>query len=359
MKSLNNLQTIKDLVSIASFDTTNNTRIIEYLIKRFDKAKEIIKIKEPNTSKYSLIIGLNTYVKNCSCILLSGHIDTVNLKNNNLNPVLKDGKLSGLGVIDMKCFFASIIDNFEFLQSLKMPIIVAITCDEETSLNSIGRVVQKLKSRGVTAKFAILGEPTDLKICTQAKCCNEYKVVVKGKGCHSSNPSNGINAVYIAAKIANFIEQLNEKYENTTLNVGAISGGKAANIVPNACEMIFDLRSINYKDEALQEVIDYIEKVKQCYPGSKIKLENSLAIPGFYQEENAFIQTLKKKLKIKIAPFKAGCEAGYLQPLSENIIVFGAGKLSLAHKENEYLDIDKYAKYNNLLLKMLQIIENY
>ena len=71
------------------------------------------------------------------------------------------------------------------------------------------------------------------------------------------------------------------------------------------------------------------------------------------------IFSLKKKLKIKIAPFKAGCEAGYLQPLSENIIVFGAGKLSLAHKENEYLDIDKYAKYNNLLLKMLQIIENY
>lgn len=353
-----NLETLEDLVSIPSFDTNDNTQIIEYLIKKFNKAKEIIKIKEPNTTKCSLLIGLNCYVKNCSCILLSGHIDTVNLRKNNLKPTLNNGKLFGLGVVDMKCFFASIIDNLEFLQSQKTPIIVAITCDEETCLKSICRVVKKLEARGVKSKFTILGEPTNLDICTQSKCCNSYKVVIKGKSCHSSNPLNGTNAVYIAAKISSFIEQLNNKYENTTLSVGVISGGQAANVVPCNSEMIFDLRSISYKNEALQDVKNYIESIKQNYPCCKIKIETTLSIPEFYQEKNLLIQTLEDKLKLSITTFNGGCEAGYLQPLSENIIVFGAGKLTAAHKESEFLDVKKYEKYNSLLMKMLKIIEN-
>ena len=40
-----NLETLKDLVSIASFDTNDNTKIIEYLTKKFKKAKELLKLK--------------------------------------------------------------------------------------------------------------------------------------------------------------------------------------------------------------------------------------------------------------------------------------------------------------------------
>lgn len=257
----------------------------------------------------------------------------------------------------MKCFFASIIDNLQFLQAMSIPIIVAITCDEETTLNSIGRVVKKLKDRNVRPTLTILGEPTDLKICTSAKCCNAYKVKIVGKSCHSSKPENGINAIYIASKIASFIEELNQKYDNTSLSVGVINGGKADNIVPNYCELVFDLRSVLFRDLALQQVKDYVKEIEKQY-GCKISISQRLAIPGFYQEETLLIQDFKNLLKLKTAQFIGGCEAGYLKALGGDAIVFGAGKLSLAHKENEYLEINNYEKYNKLFLQMLKMAQN-
>lgn len=80
------METLKELVSIGSYDTNDNTKIISYLTKKFSAAKEIIKIKEPKTNKYSLIIGLNSKIKDCECVLLSGHIDTVDLEKKNLCP---------------------------------------------------------------------------------------------------------------------------------------------------------------------------------------------------------------------------------------------------------------------------------
>ena len=37
-------------------------------------------------------------------------------------------------------------------------------------------------------------------------------------------------------------------------------------------------------------------------------------------------------------------------------IIFGVGYLSLAHKPNEYMEIDRYLKYNDYLLNILDII---
>ncbi len=351
------METLKELVSIGSYDTSDNTKIIDYLTKKFNAAKEIIKIKEPNLNKYSLIIGLNSKVKDCDCILLSGHIDTVNLEKKNLQPTIVKNKLYGLGSIDMKCFFASIIDNLQFLKSMDIPIIVAITCDEETTLNSIGRVVKKLKERNVRPALTILGEPTNLDICTEAKCCNAYKIRIAGKSCHSSKPQNGVNAIYIASKIASFIETLSQKFENTTLSVGKISGGVADNIVPSSCEMAFDLRSVRFKELALRQIENYIEKLEEQY-ACKISIENILEIPGFYQERTFLIKEFEEKLKLKTAQFIGGCEAGYLKELGGDVIVFGAGKLSLAHTPNEYLEINKYEKYNKLFLQMLKMAQN-
>jgi len=70
-------------------------------------------------------------------------------------------------------------------------------------------------------------------------------VEVVGKSCHSSNPLNGINANYILAKIVLKIEELNNKYENTTLSCGIINGGTKVNIVPNFASCVFDIRSTN------------------------------------------------------------------------------------------------------------------
>ena len=132
-----NINKIQELVNIKSFSLQENQEIIDYLIKEFKPySKEIIKVKNIDNNKYNLIIGLNTEVKNTKALILSGHIDTVVADEQayNTNPyqaTLINDKLYGLGVIDMKSFFACILNNIELLSKQDYPIIIVITSDEE------------------------------------------------------------------------------------------------------------------------------------------------------------------------------------------------------------------------------------
>ena len=71
-------------------------------------------------------------------MILSGHVDTViadaNFSTDPFSLVVKNGKAYGLGVIDMKCYFSTIIDSLEELSKQNIPIIITITSDEETDL---------------------------------------------------------------------------------------------------------------------------------------------------------------------------------------------------------------------------------
>lgn len=130
------LKYLEELISIKSFDLNQNIEIINYLEKQFAPiSKEIIRFQNQNDERENLLIGINTNLKNVdNAIILAGHIDTVMADEQayNTNPytaVNIDGKIYGLGVIDMKSFFAVILNNINKLSKMKLPIIVAITSD--------------------------------------------------------------------------------------------------------------------------------------------------------------------------------------------------------------------------------------
>lgn len=114
------LGNLKELVAIDS--CSNNDEIVNYLLKRFSSnSKEIKIIKNKENEKKSVVIGLNTNLKDVEPIVLSGHIDTVapDLMKYETNPfelVVKDDKAYGLGSIDMKSFTAIILDNVDELK---------------------------------------------------------------------------------------------------------------------------------------------------------------------------------------------------------------------------------------------------
>jgi len=361
---MNTLKTISDLVSIKSFDTKDNSTIIEYIIDRFKPySKEILKIKIPNTKIYNLLIGLNTEINNTNAIILSGHIDTVvaDEKSYSTNPyeaTLINDNLYGLGIIDMKCFFASIIDNLDTLSKSQTPIIVAITGDEETKLNGVKLLTKTLSSRNISPIFTIIGEPTNSQICTTSKGCYEYRIEITGKSCHSSNPSNGINAAYIMARIIIFIEKLNNTYSDTTLNCGIANSGEKVNIVPSFASLNFDIRSKN--KENVQKVLNDIKSVlsylENEYSGSKITINNKLVIPPLEKVNPLITNSLIKDLNLTEGEFIGGCEAGYFSELGGEAILFGTGDISLAHKPNEYMNVQDFYRYNDTFMKIIEKI---
>ncbi len=359
---MDKLNYLKKLVEIKSFDTTQNTEIIDYLQCEFNKiAVETLRIKNALDARENLLVGLNCNLKNLSdAVVLAGHIDTVTADEKLYNTcpykaVLKDGKLYGLGSIDMKSFFAVVLNNAAKLKQLPVPVVVAITGDEETNLNGVVRVVDTLKQLNITPKCTIVGEPTDSDICSQSKSCYEFRVQITGKSCHSSNPSGGVNANYIAARIMLKIEELCTKYPDTTTTCNIVSGGEKVNIISNSARLSFDVRTlkIKYKDAILNDLNDSILALKQKYNGCDIKVENALSIPPLEKNNPELIKSLCTKYGVNEKLFQGGCEAGYYQALGGDAIVCGVGDLKLAHKPNEFAIVDEFEKYSDRFVSFI------
>ena len=352
---MKDLKILSDLIKIRS-DNKEGKEIMNYLNNTLKNKVTEIKISE---GKRNILIGINTKLQDIEPIVLSGHIDTVNAdeKSYLTNPyqlTIKDDKAYGLGIIDMKCFTSSVIDCLDEIKQYQSPIVLALTTDEETELKGIENVIKEFKTLNIKPKFTIVGEPTNMKINNIANGCFEYKVEVYGKACHSSTPNKGINAICILAKIVTYIEELSNKYDNLVMNSNLINGGTIINRIPDYATMSFDIRTTSYKNyqEVIKLINEKIEILMKEY-NTQIKLTKKLEIPPLSGNNPELIDKLAKKMNLKVESFSGGCEAGYYENYSGNAILFGTGNMDLAHKPNEYMIINDYYKYNQLLLNMI------
>ena len=151
---------LKKLVSIKSDE--NCDEILNYL-----KSELMYRVKELKIlgeEEKILIAGLNTKLCNIEPVILSGHIDTVrpNMQLYNTNPyelTIINNKGYGLGSIDMKSFVAVILERLDEIKNFDIPIVLALTTDEETKLNSIKLMIDYFKEMNIKPKFTIVGEP--------------------------------------------------------------------------------------------------------------------------------------------------------------------------------------------------------
>lgn len=330
------------------------------------KGWETALVKNYENNKNNLIAVLNGNLNNINDgIILAGHIDTVTTDERNWcsNPfslTSSNGEYCGLGVADMKNFTAAILANLENISNLNTnkPIMLALTNDEETLMFGIKSVIEFLKQNKIFPKFAIIGEPSNMDFGNSNKGFYEFETVINGKAAHSSEPSVGINAVYIMSKIISFIEKLNKKYINdgTTINVGIINGGTMCNIVPEKCIIRWDVRTLQKKhlNQINNSVIKYLDKLLKDYNGATYTNEIVFKIPPFEYKQNLIVENLKNILEIKEFPYSAATEAGFYQELGINCVIFGCGNIKDCHSVNEKIKIEDFETYQKKLLKIIK-----
>ena len=200
-------------------------------------------------------------------ILLIGHIDTV-FGNQASEMSLKDGKISGLGVIDMKGGIALI---HKVLQEISRSpgtdalenIRVVLNDDEE--IGSPGsRVV--LKQLAQDAKAILIYEPglPGGSVITAQAGVQWLKLTVHGRAAHAGlEPENGLNAcLELAHKIIK-IAKLNQYSRHLTVNPGVIEGGSVPNTVCEKASVIIDVRYLNPSD--LDGVVKKISTIQNTH----------------------------------------------------------------------------------------------
>lgn len=190
-------------------------------------------------------------------LLYDAHMDTVAASAEDQWPhpplagVIEHERLYGLGAVDMKSSLASMIYGARQLLSyqdrLNGTLVLAFVVQEEPCEGLAIRVV--VEEDGIRPDYALLGEPTNMQISRGQRGRVMFKVSVKGKSSHGSQPELGQNAVYAAARLVFAVQLMADTLpRDTVLGPGSIavtaieSRGASLNAIPDLCKVYLDRR---------------------------------------------------------------------------------------------------------------------
>ncbi|MEW6165975.1 MAG: succinyl-diaminopimelate desuccinylase [Pseudomonadota bacterium] len=213
-------------------------------------------------------------------VVFAGHTDVVppgpldQWGSDPFVPAERDGMLYGRGAADMKTSVAAAVVAVERLLAagpIKGSIAFLLTSDEEgDATDGTVKVVAALKARGETPDCCIVGEPTSVgrqgdMIKNGRRGSLSGKLVVKGVQGHVAYPEKVKNPIHLAAPAlaelaATRWDAGNEFFPPTSFQISNIHAGTgAANVVPGACEVLFNFRfSTASKADGLQNRVHEI-----------------------------------------------------------------------------------------------------
>jgi acetylornithine deacetylase len=188
-------------------------------------------------------------------ILLNSHHDTVKPNAgytiDPYSPIVKDGKLYGLGSNDAGASLVSLLHVFLYYynqENLAYNLIFAGTAEEEISgKNGIESLVPQLP----VIDCAIIGEPTLMQLAVAERGLMVLDVVVPGIAGHAAR-GEGQNAIYDALPVIDVFK--NYRFSKVSELLGPVgqtvtvieTTNKAHNIVPPDCKMVVDVRVNEY-----------------------------------------------------------------------------------------------------------------
>lgn len=208
-------------------------------------------------------------------ILLNSHHDTVKPNPgytiNPFQPLIKEGKLYGLGSNDAGGSLVALIATFiyynhlfeQFPEKQTFNLILAATAEEEIS--GSGGIEMLLPHLG-KIDLGIVGEPTLTQLAIAEKGLMVIDCTVRGKAGHAAR-EEGENAIYKALKDIEWFRtyrfpKVSPLLGEVKMSVTIINAGSQHNVVPEKCTFTVDIRTTDvYRNT---EVLDIIRQHVAC-----------------------------------------------------------------------------------------------
>jgi acetylornithine deacetylase len=289
-------------------------------------------------------------------ILLNSHHDTVKPNAgytlDPYHPIVKDGKLYGLGSNDAGASLVSLLHVFLYYythENLAYNIIFAGTAEEEISgKNGIESLIPELPA----INCAIIGEPTAMQLAVAERGLMVLDVVVPGIAGHAAR-GEGQNAIYNALPVIDVFK--NYRFSKVSDLLGPVgqtvtvieTANKAHNIVPPDCKLVVDVR------------------VNEYYTFSQILEELNIQI------NNAAVTLIPRSTRIKSSAIaldhplvKAGIAIGskpYGSPTTSDkalvsfpALKMGPGESARSHSADEFVFVEEI---DNGIQKYIELLD--
>ena len=323
-------------------------------------------------NRANLIARLRS-AKSKPALLFAAHLDVVPpgdvpWKYPPFDAVEADGRIHGRGATDMKAGIvataAAIVEIADSDIELAGDLIFVATAGEETDGCGVKRFIANDADDLPELAGAIIPEPTDFDIVTAHRGILWLRISTSGKTAHGSTPQLGINAIMqmniLLSELKDYRVPCTDHplLGKCSLSVNQITGGKAANVVPDECSIKVDIRTLPDQDH--ERIIDDLKKlcsrIKSTNPDFEAKIEMVKSADAMQTDnDSTFVKTLCEIAGIsETQTVSYTTDGSFLKSLNKPIAVFGPGKAELCHKPDEYVDIADVEKGKDYFSKVIR-----
>jgi len=335
---------LKELISIRSYSGEED--------QTADLIFDLLKSEgfNPQRSKNNVWAWAGPKDENKPVVLLNSHHDTVKASSkwtkDPFTPTVEDGKLYGLGSNDAGGPLVSLL--FTFLRLAKEPqpynLLFLASAEEETS--GIQGVPIVLPLIG-PVDFAIVGEPTSMRLAVAERGLIVLDCIAQGKNGHAAR-NEGINAIYGAIKDIEWFrnysfEKVSDQLGEITMSVTMVEAGSQHNVVPDECRFVVDVRPNElYTNE---EVVEIIRQHVDCIVEPRSLHLNASGISGDHP-----ILTKAEKLNLQTFASKTMSDQAHMPFPSVKI---GPGDTHRSHTSDEYIFLDEIKEGIGIYINLL------
>ena len=296
--------------------------------------------------------------------LLIGHCDTVwPLNTLEHMPVqLKDGKMHGPGVYDMKAGLVQILYAVHTIRALDLDYevspVILINSDEEIGSKESKHVIKRL-ARASDRAFVLepsLGPEGRLK--TTRKGVGRFNVKVVGKAAHAGlDPNKGSSAIVELSHVIQKLFALNDPARGVSVNVGMVEGGISANVVAPESRATVDVRVPSQADA--HRIEKAVLGITPSLPDVQIYIDGGIGRPPM--ENNRRNEKLWKlarsrgkalDLDLQKATAGGGSDGNFTSLYTATLDGLGAVGDG-AHATHEHIDTEKIVERTALLVLLL------
>jgi len=216
-------------------------------------------------------------------VVLSTHTDTV-------PPYVEfrqdDDFIYGRGACDTKGIIAAMLKAAEALIEASVTDFGMLFVVGEEAGSIGARQANKIPNQ---SRYLINGEPTESKLALGSKGALRAILRARGRAAHSAYPEQGKSAINKLLDVLTDLRQVDwprdEALGATTMNIGMIKGGVAANVIPPDAEAELMFRVVT-NNESLKRVIEAVA-------GRRVEVEYTFACdPVFTEDIDGFETTV-------------------------------------------------------------------
>jgi acetylornithine deacetylase len=344
----------KRLAELVAFDTRNPGGDERPLAEKL--AMDLADLGARSVEVFSVAGHFSTFARFGSespALILNAHIDTVptnaGFTSDPLVLVRRDRRLYGLGSADTKGAIAAILEALALRKSAgRTPPNVAVlfSGDEELSGASIRQFLASHRTRGLVR--AIVCEPTGCRVGSRHRGVYAARISARSPGGHSSLADRIPNPLAALARAATALDELGARnrhlgppgLEGICMNVAALDGGVAFNIIPAVATLTFSVRPAPGVD-----VDALVAQAQTCVREAAAPLATDWNVfatnPAFATRSiDAFAPLLGDRVREPIdLPF--GTEAGQFTETGIDAVVLGPGHIEQAHRADEFVALDE------------------